>query len=61
MLRVVRIFMERDGMTKREAIEHYKELRSEIMETLQDGGGYNDIEDILLGESLEMDYAMDFI
>ena len=58
---VIRVFMKRDGMTKEEAITYYKELREEIMQAIEDGDGYNAVEDILLGESLEMDYIMDFI
>ena len=58
---VIRIFMERDGMTKKEAVAYYKELREEIMEAINGGGGYSEVEDILLGEGLEMDYIMDFI
>ena len=58
---VIRIFMERDGMTKKEAVAYYKELREEIMEAINSGGGYSEVEDILLGEGLEMDYIMDFI
>lgn len=58
---VIRIFMKRDGMTKEEAVAYYKELRNEIMEAINNGGGYSDVEDILLGEGLEMDYIMDFI
>ena len=58
---VIRIFMERDGMTKKEAIAYYKELREEIMEAINSGYGYSEVEDILLGEGLEMDYVMDFI
>lgn len=58
---VIRIFMKRDGMTKEEAIAYYKELREEIMQAIEDGDGYNAVEDILLGEGLEMDYIMDFI
>lgn len=61
MLSVIRIFMERDGMTKKEAIAYYKELREEIMEAINSGYGYSEVEDILLGEGLEMDYVMDFI
>lgn len=58
---VIRIFMERDGMTKKEAVAYYKGLREEIMEAINSGGGYSEVEDILLGEGLEMDYIMDFI
>ena len=61
MNEVIEIFMRRDGMTKREAVERFKELRKEVAEILQEGGGYNEVEDLLLGEMLEMDYAFYFI
>lgn len=64
MNRVVKIFMERDGMTKQEAIAHYKEIREDVAEILrQDNGfsGYDEVEDLLLSEGLEMDFAFDFI
>ena len=58
---VIGIFMKRDGMTKKEAIEHYKELREDIHECLECGGSYDDVEDILLAEELEMDYIFQFM
>lgn len=61
MNRVVRIFMERDGLSKKEAVAYYRELRQEIYECLHNGGTYDDVEEILLSEGMEMDYVMDFV
>ena len=58
---VVKIFMERDGMTKKEAVAYCREIRNEIIAILEDGGGYEEVEDLMLSEGLEMDYIMEFI
>lgn len=60
-MNVIKIFMERDGLSKKEAVAYYRELRQEIYECVQEGGTYNEVEEILLSEGLEMDYIMDFI
>ena len=61
MNRVVKIFMKRDEMTREEAQERFDELQEDVMETLQTGGNYDDVEDILLAEELEMDYIWDIV
>lgn len=61
MNEVIKIFMERDGMTKREAVEHFKELRKEVAEIINEGGSYDEVEDLLLCDRLEMDYVFYFI
>lgn len=58
---VIRILMKRDGLTKKEAVEYYKELREEIHECLKDGGRYDEVEDLLMSEGFEMDYIFEFI
>ena len=60
-MNVIDIFIKRDGMSKKEAIEHYRELREDIQECLKCGGNYDEVEDILLAEDLEMDYIFQFI
>lgn len=60
-MNVIRILMERDGLSKKEAVAYYRELWREIYECVQEGGTYNEVEEILLSEGLEMDYIMDFI
>lgn len=58
---IIKVFIERDGMTPSEAFEYFKALREEIMETLETGGSYDEVEDIMLAEGLEMDYILDII
>lgn len=54
---VVRILMERDGLTKEEAVERFEEVAG----MLADADPW-DIEDIVADElGLEMDYILDFI
>ena len=65
MLDVVKVFMERDGMTKKEAVNYYRELRKEIHEIMSSGCSdsemENEVEELLYGEGLEMDCLFDFI
>lgn len=61
MNRVVKILMERDHMTEKEAKNAIEQARTEIYSAVEDGC-YDEAEDImqsLLG--LEMDYLMDII
>lgn len=61
MNRVVKILMERDNMTEKEANNAVAQARTEIYSAVEDGG-YDEAEDImysLLG--LEMDYIMDIL
>ena len=58
---VIRILMERDGMTKDEALSYYKEVRAEMNEAIADGD-YDLAEEIMYDElGLEMDYVFDMI
>jgi hypothetical protein len=58
MNRIVKILMDRDGMSRKEAEEMLEESRKEVFEY----GGFTSIEDILLSDfGLEADYEMDFI
>ena len=61
MNRVVKVFMKRDDMTREEAVERFNELKEDVMETLQVGGSYDEVEDLLLAEGLEMDYVFDIV
>lgn len=61
MNEVIKIFMERDGMTKREAVQRFKEVREEVADIINEGGSYDEVEDVLLCERLEMDYVYYFI
>ena len=51
---LVKIFMERDGMTEQEAKEYVADMRERVWE------GENP-EDVLYDEGLEPDYIMDLI
>lgn len=54
--------MHRDGDTKAEAAKHKQEAREQILSILEDGGGYDEVEDLLACEyGLEMDYIFDLI
>ena len=54
MNELVRIFMERDGMTKEEAKEYVSDMRERVWE------GENP-EEVLAEEGLEPDYILDLI
>lgn len=62
MNRIIEIFMQRDGLSKPDALYEYEELKSIIQDCLNNGEDYDEIEAILLWEyALEMDYLMDLI
>lgn len=59
-MEIVKVFMERDGMSKNEAVEEYESLRNQVHEILESGGDYDDVEALLAYDyELEMDYVMD--
>lgn len=61
MNEIIKILMERDGMTYEEAKEAYEETREELMDAIE-GTSMLDPEEVLLGElGLELDYIFDFI
>ena len=61
MSRLVKVLMNRDGVTKDEAERMVNEVREEILEAVYDGD-YNEAEDIMLSElGLEMDYIYDIL
>ena len=54
--------MNRDGLNKEEAKIRRAEARAELYAMLEDGDGYDDIEDMLACDyGLEMDYIFDLI
>lgn len=56
------VLMKRDGMDKQEARRCRAEASELIEQMLDEGGGYDDIEDLLLNDyGLEMDYIFDLI
>ena len=61
MNRVVKILMERDDMTRKEAESQVNEVQ-ELLEEALSFGSYAEAEDILKDElGLEMDYIFDLI
>lgn len=58
---VEKVFMSRDGETSLEARNHKVSLSNEVNDILANGGGYDEVEDLLYGEGLEMDYIFDLI
>ena len=61
MNEIIKILMERDGMTYEEAKEAYEDTKVELMDAIE-GNSVLDPEEVLLGElGLEMDYIFCFI
>ncbi len=61
MNEIIKILMERDEMSKAEAIEYYKEVKEMIDKALE-AGEMALVEEIMYGElGLEMDYIFDII
>lgn len=59
MDKIIKILMDRDGLTYNEAKEMYEETQEEIYEAIEDG---DYVDDILLNNlGLEPDYIFDFI
>ena len=61
MKEIIKILMERDGLTYEEAKEKYMDCRSELIDAMN-GTSCMSPEDVLLVElGLEIDYIFDFI
>ena len=61
MNKIIKILMDRDGLTYEEAKEAYEETKAELMDALE-GTSCLTPEEVLLGElGLEMDYLFDLI
>lgn len=58
---IEKIFVTRDGMTKREAKETCSSIREELYDLIGKGGGYADVEYALSDYGLEMDYIFDLL
>ena len=57
-----KILINRDNMTKEEAHKERQNASEMIFDMLEDGAGYEDIEDTLMCEyGLEMNYIMDLL
>ena len=56
------VLMNRDGMTKVEAHKERQNASEMLFDMLEDGAGYEEVEDALMCEcGLEMDYIMDLL
>ena len=61
MEKIIKILMDRDGLTYEEAKEIYEDTKAELMDAIN-GTSCLSPEEVLLGElGLEMDYIFDFI
>ena len=58
MNRMVKILMERDGLTESEARNEYTQLREDVLSAVEDGDFFG-AEDIMLDMGFEMDYVAD--
>lgn len=59
---IISILMRRDHLTRAEAIDLIEETRNEIFEAIQNGEGYDVVEDILACNlCLEPDYLIEFL
>ena len=58
MNRMVKILMERDGMSESEAKREYELLREDVLQAAEDGL-FEDAEDMMLSAGFEMDYVAD--
>lgn len=55
-----KVLMNRDGLTATEAKREFNRERSEVLDAIENGATYDDIEEMLLEDmGLEMDYIMD--
>lgn len=60
--KVVDIIMKRDGLELKDAMFQFLDTRTEIIEAIESGADFDEIEDILSGNlGLEMDYIDAFI
>ena len=61
-VRIIAILMERDELTEEEAREQVEDAVEAINDILENGGSYEEAEDVLLEDlGLEMDYIFDLL
>lgn len=59
---VVKVLMNRDGMSQLGAENRFEEVKEMVNNEIECGGDYDEVEDIIAGElGLEMDYLFDFL
>lgn len=61
MSRIVDVLMQRDGLTKQEAVKRVQEVREMVYDAVE-SGMFDEAEDIVMSElGLEMDYIDELI
>ena len=55
------VLMNRDGLTEQDADEMVSMMREEFYEIAETGGSLDDVEELLYGEGLELDYIFDLL
>lgn len=59
---VIKVLMNRDGMSQLDAENRFEEVKEMVNNEVECGGDYDVVEDIIAGElGLEMDYLFDFL
>ncbi len=61
MNEIKRILMDRDGLTSSEADRELSMMRGEFYEIAETGGSLDDVEELLYGQGLELDYIFDLL
>lgn len=59
MNEIKEVLMNRDGLTEQDADEVVGIMREEFYEIAETGGSLEDVEELLYGEGLELDYIFD--
>lgn len=55
------VLMNRDGLTEQDANEIVSMMKEEFYEIAETGGSLDDVEELLYGEGLELDYIFDLL
>lgn len=55
------VLMNRDGLTEQDANEIVSMMKEEFYDIAETGGSLDDVEELLYGEGLELDYIFDLL
>ena len=55
------VLMNRDGLTEQDADEMVSMMKEEFYDIAETGGSLDDVEELLYGEGLELDYIFDLL
>ena len=59
---IIKALMDRDNITLEEATDIFKDLKRQVSDLLDDGGDYDEVQDLLMDEvGLEMDCVIDLM